>query len=99
MKSLEMVKKEPVDENYMEYIELVTKYVDPYKYDSYISDDLQFAANTTLEYVDKFYSKAITEKDFDFDKEWETFKTSYMSEYKGQECLDIFKSVVEGIDG
>ena len=99
MKSFEMVKKQPVDESYMDYIAVVTKYVDPYKYDSYISDDLQFAANSTLEYVDKFYSRAITEKNFDFDKEWETFANSYMTEYNGQECLDIFKSVVKEIDG
>lgn len=87
------VKKEPVDERYMEYIKFMTQFVDPYKYDSYINEDLKFTANTTIECVDKFYAKAITQKDFDFDAEWDKFVDSYLNEYKGAECLEIFKSI------
>ena len=64
----EVKKEEPVDESYMDYIKYMSQWVQPYEYDTYISEELKFAANATIEYVDKFYTRAITEKDFDFDK-------------------------------
>ncbi len=95
IKLFEVVKKEPVDENYMEYIKFMSQWIEPYKYSSYINDDLKFTANAAIELTDKFYSQAITSKSFDFDKEWEKFKEQYMNEYKGKECLEIFKKIAE----
>lgn len=98
MEAFQVVKKQPVDESYMDYIALVEQYVNPYEYDSYIDDELQFAANTTIEFVDKFYAKAITEKNFDVDAEWETFSKEYMEKYNGQKCLDIFTALAKKIE-
>ena len=89
------VKKQPVDESYMDFVEHIYKFLDPYPYVLYTDDTLKQAANTTLEYVEKFYVRAMTEENFDIDAEWDNFVNEYLTKYRGQECWDLFKELVK----
>jgi len=91
--NMEIVKKVPsvpVDENYMGFVDNINKHLDPYPYALYTDDNLLFAANATTEFVSNFYSKAITEKNFDIDAQWDGFVKEYLENQNGQTCLDLF---------
>lgn len=80
------------------WIANINQYIDPYPYAGCIVDELKFEASATIENVDKFYTKAITEKDFDIDASWDQFCSDYMSSFNGEKCLSIFKEYAEKYD-
>ena len=95
MELIETVDKEPVDENYMDFVEHINQYLDPYPYVLYTDDALKQASATTGEYTSKFYVRCMTEDNFDIDAEWDNFKHEYLTKYRGQECWDMFKELVK----
>ncbi len=89
-----IVKQEPVDENYMAFVENINKYINPYPYAAYYDDDLKAAAVGPIEVVGKFYRKAITESNFDIDKEW----AGFVAEHKkagGDKALEAFNALIK----
>jgi len=95
MELIKAAKKEPVDESYMDFVANINKYLDPYPYVLYTSDELVQAGNTAGEFATKFYVKCMTEENFDIDAEWDNFVNEYNTKNRGQECLEIFKKLIE----
>lgn len=86
-------------DDYMgDWIANINQYIDPYPYAGCIVDELKFEASATIENVDKFYTKAITEKDFDIDSNWDQFCSDYMNSFNGEKCLSIFKEYADKYD-
>lgn len=86
-------------DDYMgDWIANINQYIDPYPYAGCIVDELKFEASATIENVDKFYTKAITEKDFDIDANWDQFCSDYMNSFNGEKCLNIFKEYADKYD-
>lgn len=89
MQMFNLVKKQPVDNDYSGWVAHIGKFANPYPYAAYAIDEMKTVQTTVTEYVDGFYVKAIVTKNFDIEKEWPKFVEGY---YKngGQKAIDIF---------
>lgn len=88
------VGREPVDENYMGFVENINKYIDPYPYAAFISDELGQACVGSVEVMTNFYADAIEKKDFDIDKEWPKFVEEY-NKAGGTKSLEVFNAMIK----
>ena len=86
--------KEPVDENYMGYVANINKYINPYPYAAYISDELKQAAVGSNEVMTNFYADCIEKPNFDIDAEWPKFVEEY-NKAGGTKALEVFNGMIK----